>query len=106
MTAEPGPVGLWFAHTFPTDAPGQIIVPAWARPGAAAALALVAVLHGRHATAVMPDPLDPVTVAVGRIADMLEAPVRFEPWGADVDLSLTDELIAAAGPVVAWGGLA
>ncbi|MFM7060126.1 MAG: hypothetical protein ACKOZL_02925 [Actinomycetes bacterium] len=105
VTAQPGPVGLWFARTFPTDAPGQIIVPAWDRPGAAAALALLAVLRGRHATAVMPEPLDPVTIEVARIADRLEAPVRFEPWGADVDLGPTDELVAAAGPVVAWGGL-
>ena len=50
----------------------------------------------------MPEPLDPVTIEIARIADMLEAPVRFEPWGADVDLSRTDELVAAAGPVVAW----
>lgn len=104
VTAEPGPVGLWFARTFPTDSPGQIIVPAWSRPGAAAALALVAVLHGRHATAVMTEPLDPITMEVARIADMLEAPVRIEPWGPDVDLALTDELVEAAGPVVAWGG--
>ena len=102
VTAEPGPVGLWFARTFPTDAPGQVVVPAWSRPGAAAALALAAVLRGRHATAVMPAPLDEITVEVARIADMLEAPVRFEPWGEDVDLTRTDELIAAAGPVVAW----
>lgn len=102
VTAEPGPVGLWFARTFPTDAPGQIIVPSWSQPGGAAALALVAVLHGRHATAVMPEPLDPVTVEIARIADMLEAPVRFEPWGDDIDLGRTEELIAAAGPVVAW----
>lgn len=104
VTAEPGPVGLWFARTFPTDAPGQVVVPAWSRPGAAAATALAAVLHGRHATAVMPEPLDPITVEVVRIADRLDAPVRFEPWGDDVDLSRTDELLRAAGPVVAWGG--
>jgi hypothetical protein len=104
VIAEPGPVGLWFARTFPTDRPGQIVVPAWSRPGAAAALALAAVLRGRHATAVMAEPLDPITTEVARIADRMEAPVRFEPWGVDVDLSLTQELVAAAGPVVAWGG--
>lgn len=104
VTAEPGPVGLWVARTFPTDRPSQVVVPAWSRPGAAAALGLLAVLRGHHATAVMPDPLDEVTVEVVRIADRLEAPVRFEPWGPAVDLSCTDDLIAAAGPVVAWGG--
>jgi len=102
VTAEPGPVGLWFARTFPTDAPGQVVVPAWDREGAAAALALAAVLRGRHATAVMPSPLDAVTLEVARIADMLEAPVRFEPWGPEVDLGRTGDLIAAAGPVIAW----
>lgn len=106
VTADPGPVGLWFARTFPTDAPGQVVVPSWSRPGAAAALALAAVLHGRHATAVMAEPLDPITIEIARIADRMEAPVRFEPWGADVNLSVTDDLVAAAGPVVAWGGLA
>jgi hypothetical protein len=105
VTAEPGPVGLWVARTFPTDRPSQVVVPAWARPGAAAALALATVLRGRHATAVMPEPLDEITIEVARIADRLEAPVRFEPWGADVDLSRTEDLVAAAGPVVAWGGL-
>ena len=81
VTGEPGPVGFWIARTFPTDAPGQVVVPAWRREGAAAALALAAALGGRHATAVLPAPVDPTTVEVARIVDALEAPVRIEPWG-------------------------
>ena len=102
VTGEPGPVGFWIARTFPTDAPGQVVVPAWRREGAAAALALAAALGGRHATAVLPTPVDPTTVEVARIVDALEAPVRIEPWGDDVDLTRTADLVAAAGPIVAW----
>lgn len=102
VTGEPGMVGFWIARAFPTDAPGQVVVPAWQRPGAAAAAALVAALGGRHATAVLPEPLDPTTAEVARIVDALEVPVRIEPWGADVDLGRTAELTAVAGPIVAW----
>lgn len=102
VTGDPGSAGFWIARTFPTDAPGQVVVPAWSRPGAAAALALAAGLRGRHATAVTAGPVDEVTLEVARVIDAFEAPTRIERWGADVDLTRTAELVAVAGPIVAW----
>ena len=58
VTAEPGPAGLWVARTFPTDAPGTVVVPAVAIPGIGVAVALAAARAGLAATAVTVDPLD------------------------------------------------
>lgn len=103
VTAEPGPAGLWVARTFPTDAPGTVVVPAVARPGIATALALAAGRAGRAAIAVTVAPVDDVTRALVQLATALDAPVTLEVWDDDVDLSLTALLVEAAGPVVAWG---
>jgi hypothetical protein len=103
VTAEPGPAGLWVARTFPTDAPGTVIVPAVARPGIAAALALAAARAGHAATAVTVGPVDEITEALHELATRAGAPLTLEVWGDDVDLSLTEMLVDAAGPVVAWG---
>src|SRR5260370_6618439 len=46
VVADPGVAGLWMARTFPTTAPGSVVVPAIATSGIAAALGLVAALHG------------------------------------------------------------
>lgn len=103
VTAEPGPAGLWVARTFPTDAPGTVVVPAVTRPGIATALALAAGRAGRPATAVTVAPVDDMTRALVELATTLGAPVTLEVWDDDVDLSLTALLVEAAGPVVAWG---
>jgi Thiamine pyrophosphate enzyme, central domain len=102
VTADPGAAGLWVARTFPTDAPGTVVVPAVAVPGIGVALALAAALGGHPATAVTVGPLDDVSRALLELAHGLDAPVTVEAWGDDVDLSLTELLVDAAGPVVAW----
>lgn len=102
VTAQPGPAGLWMARTFPTDAPGTVVVPAISIPGIGAALALAATRAGRPATVVTTAPLDDATRGVLELADQLDAPVTLEAWSDDVDLSLTELLVDAAGPVVAW----
>jgi hypothetical protein len=133
IIGDPGVAGLWAARTFPTMAPGTIVVPAIATPGIAAALALVAALRGLPAVAVTTEPLDPVTLGVLELATELGAALAVDVWSAGgpvrraedhlehlhaavrepgvtivdvpVDVSLTRKLVDAAGPVVAWGGL-
>src|SRR4051794_40078828 len=39
VVAPPGDAGLWVARTFPTDRIGSVVVPAYERPGIAAAVA-------------------------------------------------------------------
>jgi thiamine pyrophosphate-dependent acetolactate synthase large subunit-like protein len=104
VTAQPGPAGLWIARTFPTDAPGTIVVPADATPGIGIAVALVAARVGRAATAVTVEPIDGVEAALVELGRKLDVPLTVETWGDDVDLSLTELLVDAAGPVVAWTG--
>ena len=133
VTAEPGIAGVWAARTFPTTEPGTVVVPATARRGIAAALALTAALRGVQAIAVTTEPIDPTTLAVLKLATELGAALVVDVWGSSgpvrraedhvaqldaavsepgvtivdlpVDLSLTRKLVDAAGPVVAWGGL-
>jgi hypothetical protein len=130
VVADPGPAGLWVARAFPTEAPGQVLVPATPAPGIAAAIALMAGIDGRSAVAVTTDPLDPITDQLLERARQLEVPLTVEAWGADVacdgphervaslmettsrpgadvlgvpvDLAATSELIDVAGPVTAW----
>src|SRR6266480_4643659 len=68
VVADPGVAGLWVARTFPTTAPGSVVVPAIATPGIAAALGLVAALRGIPAIAVTTEPLDPTTLGVLELA--------------------------------------
>ena len=133
VTAEPGIAGVWVARTFPTTEPGTVVVPAMARRGIGAALALTAALRGVQAIAVTTEPIDPTTLGVLKLATELGAALVVEVWGSGgpvrraddhvaqleaavsepgvtivdvpVDLSLTRKLVEAAGPVVAWGGL-
>jgi thiamine pyrophosphate-dependent acetolactate synthase large subunit-like protein len=133
VTADPGLAGLWVARTFPTTEPGTVVVPAVVSQGIAAALAVLAALHGRPAIAVTTEPMDHATLAVLELATELAAAVVVDVWGAGgpvrraadhfehlraaasepgvsivdtpVDSSLTRKLVDAAGPVVAWGGL-
>jgi thiamine pyrophosphate-dependent acetolactate synthase large subunit-like protein len=104
VTAQPGPAGLWIARTFPTDAPGTIVVPADSVPGVGIAVALAAARAGRTATAVTVEPLDRIDAALVELGARLDVPLTVETWGDDVDLSLTELLVDAAGPVVAWTG--
>lgn len=130
IVADPGPAGLWVARALPTEAPGQVLVPATPAPGIAAAVALVAGLDGRRAVAVTTDPLTATTHQLLELARQLEVPLTVEAWGADapcdgphervatlmettarpgadvlevpVDLAATAELVEIAGPVTAW----
>jgi hypothetical protein len=99
VLGQPGPAGLWLARTFPTDRPGSICVPSVATPGLAAALALAATVHGSKAVAVVTDPVDDAT---REVLDAAPDAIRIEVWGDDVDWSRTEDLIDAAGAVVAW----
>lgn len=133
VAADPGIAGVWVARTFPTTEPGTVVVPATNAPGIAAALALVAALHGVPAIAVTTEPLETTSLGVLELATELGAAVAVDVWGAGgpvrraddhvvqlraavadpgvtivdvpVDLSLTRKLVAAAGAIVAWGGL-
>ena len=104
VTADPGSAGLWVARTFPTDAPKSVLVPAHRAPGIAAALALILTRRGHDTVAVTTGPIDGVTEAVVELAEQIEraGSFRLEVWGDDVDWSRTEELIEAAGEVVAW----
>ena len=132
ITADPGIAGLWVARTFPTTEPGTVVVPALAAPAIAAVLALVAALRGVPAVAVTTEPLDHTTLAVLELATELATALVVDVWSAGghirragdhleqlraasrepgvsivdtpVNLSLTRNLVDAAGPVVAWGG--
>ena len=100
---DPGPAGLWVARTFPTDAPGTVVVPAVTAPGLGAALGLAAARAGHSTLTIKVEQMDETTRAVVDLARTLDADLTVEAWGDDVDLSLTALLVDAAGPVVAWG---
>ena len=102
VTAQPGVAGLWVARSFPTDRMGSVIVPAIDRPGVGAAVGLVSALQGTETVCVIQGPVDERTRMIVAAARDQGLPLRLEVWGDDVDWSRTDDLIAAAGPVVAW----
>lgn len=102
VTAQPGLAGLWIARTFPTDRMGSVIVPAVDRLGIGAASGLASAAQGTDTVGVVQGPVDDVTAEVMRVAHHHELPLRLEVWADDVDWTRTDDLIAAAGPVVAW----
>ncbi|MEL7207980.1 MAG: hypothetical protein AAGK32_07055, partial [Actinomycetota bacterium] len=132
VAADPGPAGLWVARTFPTEVPGQVLVPATNAEGIAAAIALVAGFDGRPAVAITTDPVDATTSELLSLARALEVPLTVEAWGADaeldgpherigalmettarpgadvlpvpVDLAATRELVDVAGAMTAWQG--
>lgn len=133
VAVEPGVAGLWFARTFPTSVLGSVVVPAKRAPGIAAALAFVAGTRGRTAIAITTEPVDDMTRRVVDLAHARGVTLTVETWCADgaldgvdaheaglraglalpavhqlrtpVDLDRTQDLVDAAGPVVAWGGL-
>jgi hypothetical protein len=102
VVAPPGPAGLWVARTFPTDVMGSVVVPAYDRPGIAAAVALVSAWRGAETVCVVTGTPDDATRELMALTEHHELPVRYEMWSDDVDWSRTEDLIAAAGPVVAW----
>ncbi len=102
VTAQPGLAGLWIARTFATDRVGSVIVPAHDRPGIGAAVGLASAAQGTATVCVVHGPVDDTTAEVKRVAEHHQLPLRLEVWDDDVDWSRTDDLIAAAGPVVAW----
>jgi hypothetical protein len=102
VTAQPGEAGLWVARTFPTDRMGSVIVPAHDRPGVGAAVGLVSALQGTETVTVVRGPVDDESAIVLDLARAHELPLRLEVWDDDVDWSRTEDLLAAAGPVVAW----
>jgi thiamine pyrophosphate-dependent acetolactate synthase large subunit-like protein len=133
ITADPGIAGLWIARTFPTTDARSIGVPATVAAGYAAAAALAARLDGRPAIAVTTAPADSMTARVLELAAVLDLGFPLELWADEgrltnaddhcvdvrsaldqmrvtrltvpVDATHTDELVAVAGEVVAWGGL-
>lgn len=102
VTAQPGLAGLWIARTFPTDRMGSVIVPATDQPGIGAACGLVSASQGTPTVAVVTDRDDAVTAEIMVVAQSHGLPLRLEVWEDDVDWTRTDDLIAAAGPIVAW----
>ncbi len=102
VTAQPGLAGLWVARTFPTDRIGSVIVPAFDRPGIGAAVGLASAAQATDTICVVHGPVDDTTAEVMRAAEHHGLPLRLEVWDDDVDWSRTDDLISAAGPVVAW----
>lgn len=133
IAADAGLAGFWVARTFPTTDARSIGVPATVAPGYAAAAALSARLGGRQAIAVATAPLDEMTARVIELAEALDVGLTVELWAREgrlaraddhaaevsaaleagratvltvpVDPTHTDELVAVAGDVVAWGGL-
>lgn len=134
VAADAGWAGYWVARTFATQAIGGAVVPATAMPGFAAACALAArrAVPARPVLAVV-DEVDDMTRAVLDAADELGLGVGVEVWSDDGEaldadthlarlhtLSVTatsstatiatdhaqrQQMIDAAGRVVAWGGL-
>jgi thiamine pyrophosphate-dependent acetolactate synthase large subunit-like protein len=93
VVAEPGLVGFWIARTFPTAAPGSVVVPATGGAERAWQAAREAAASGRSVTFVAPTAPTPGLPGV-----MVEL---WRPDEVDLDPSA---LIAVAGEIVAWGG--
>ena len=133
VVADAGIAGFWIARTYPTGDVGSVIVPATVQPGFAVAAAHVAALDGRRAVAVC-DHLSAEAEAVLELSEASGLAYGVQIWSGDegeisepadhverslagfagealtidsvrIDESALDALVAAAGPVVAWGGL-
>jgi thiamine pyrophosphate-dependent acetolactate synthase large subunit-like protein len=93
VVAEPGLVGFWVARTFPTTAPGSVVVPARGGRAAAWEAAQATAAAGRAVVLVAHEPVD--LVVDGLVVEV---------WGdGSVDLDPAP-LVAVAGEIVAWGG--
>ncbi|MBL7548065.1 thiamine pyrophosphate-binding protein [Frankia sp. AgB1.9] len=132
--SEPGPAAHWLGRTFSTVRLGSVRVPAAGGAGLAIAGAIAAGLTGAGVAVAVVDRVPDDGVAAGclRWADELGLTVVVEVWGDDgeplssaehraavtarlaqggvgvlelpVDYAALTALVAAAGPVVAWGG--
>lgn len=130
VCAEPGAGGWWVARTVPTTRLGSVAVPARGGPGTAVARALVTAQRGNPALAVVEGPLTPEARAVIEYGHELGLSFVVEVWGDEgdvvdaaehqeraaaalatpgvtvvrvpIDWSATEQLTAAAGPLVAW----
>ena len=105
VAADPGPAGFWIARTFPTTAPGSVVVPARAVPGLAAAAAVVARQNGRSTVLVTMEPDEPATAAVLDWGRSNGAAVQVIVWGesgvlasADQHLDVVELAFRAEGP--------
>ena len=63
---------------------------------------MVSAAQGTDTVCVVHGPVDDITHEIMNVAAHRELPLRLEVWEDDVDWSRTEDLIAAAGPVVAW----
>ena len=133
VVADAGTSGFWVARTFPTGEVGSVVVPATVQPGFAVAAAHVAALDGRRALAVCDD-LSVEAEAVLELSEAAGLAYGVQIWSGDegevteparhaerclagfagqeltidsvrIDEAAIAELVAVAGPVVAWGGL-
>ncbi len=130
VCAEPGTGGWWVARTVPTTRLGSVGVPARGGPGTAAARALVTAQRGSPALAVVEGPLTAEARSVIEYGHALGLSFVVEVWGDEgdvvdagehqeraaaalatpgvtvvrvpIDWSATEQLTAAAGPLVAW----
>src|SRR5438128_3900314 len=73
IVSDPVVAGLWLARTFPTTAPGSVVVPAIATPGIAAALRLDAARRSIPAISANTEPFEPTTPVMTELG---EAPGR------------------------------
>ena len=87
VLAAPGLGGFWVARAWPTTGPGTVVVPSSTEVGLVERLASKAAQSGRHAMLLS--------------ERQVEIPgVEVVVW--DCDLTIPVELLAVAGPVVAW----
>jgi thiamine pyrophosphate-dependent acetolactate synthase large subunit-like protein len=105
VAADPGRAGLWVARTFPTTELGSVVVPATGAPGTAAAIAACAALDGRSAIAVVGERSAMHSEVLDWIAQRGNAVIEsvWDSPASPIDWSLDDQLVAAAGEVVAFG---
>ncbi len=130
VCAEPGPAGWWIGRTVPTTRLGSVAIPAAGQPGVAVARALLTAQRGNPAVAVVDGPLSDAAAALIELGRGLEFSFVVEVWGqsgealdasahreraeaalaapgvtvieVQIDYGKTEQLIAAAGPLVAW----
>jgi hypothetical protein len=132
VCAEPGLAGWWIGRTVPTTRLGSVAIPAAGRAGAAVARAFLLARKGVPALAVVDAPLSAPAAALIELGRRMKLSLVVEVWGdsghlADaeehraraaaelaspgisvldvpIDYSPNAQLIAAAGPLVAWSG--
>jgi hypothetical protein len=130
VCAEPGLAGWWIGRTVPTTAMGSVAIPAAGRAGAAVARAIIVAQKGNPALAIVDGPMGSSAAALIELGNDLGLSIAVEVWGPSgqpmdagshvetakaalaspgvtvydvaIDYAPNDQLIAAAGPLVAW----